>query len=63
LNEGQDASAGLVIAEIARGLQAKGLTLQAIADHLNREGYVARQGGLWGPVQVNRVLDRLARTA
>jgi DNA invertase Pin-like site-specific DNA recombinase len=47
------------VAEIATGMKAKAATLQAIADHLNAEGYVTRLGRRWGRVQVKRVLDRL----
>jgi DNA invertase Pin-like site-specific DNA recombinase len=38
-----------------------GLTLRAIADDLNREGYVTRRGKPWNPMQVKLVLDRAAR--
>ena len=47
------------IAAIATRLRADGLTLQAVADHLDAEGYVTRRGGSWSRVQVKRVLDRL----
>jgi len=46
------------VAEIAGPMRSKGLTLQAIADHLNVEGYVTRKGSSWNPIQVKRVLDR-----
>jgi DNA invertase Pin-like site-specific DNA recombinase len=49
------------IAPIISGLRAEGRTLQGIADHLNAEGYVTRQGGTWAPAQVKRVLDRAKR--
>jgi DNA invertase Pin-like site-specific DNA recombinase len=47
------------VAPIAERLRAEGLPLQAIADHLNAEGYATRKGGEWSRVQVKRVLDRL----
>ena len=34
-------------------------TLAAIADHLNREGINSRDGALWYPMGVSRVLKRL----
>jgi DNA invertase Pin-like site-specific DNA recombinase len=43
---------------VASHKRAKGLTLQAIANDLNAEGYVTRQGGSWSPAQVRRVLAR-----
>ena len=39
-------------------LKADGLSLQAIADKLNREGHTTRRGKPWNPVQVGRVLER-----
>lgn len=39
----------------------EGLSLQAIADHLNSEGYVTRRGRPWNPMQVRAVLARGAR--
>jgi DNA invertase Pin-like site-specific DNA recombinase len=47
------------VAPIASRLRSGGLSLQAIADHLNAEGYATRKGGEWSRVQVKRVLDRL----
>jgi len=41
--------------------RAAGMTLQAIADDLNAEGYVTRRGKTWTPMQVKLVLDRWAR--
>jgi DNA invertase Pin-like site-specific DNA recombinase len=38
-----------------------GMTLQAITDHLNGEGYVTRRGKPWNRMQVKLVLDRAAR--
>ena len=38
-----------------------GLSLQAIANYLNGEGYVTRRGKPWNPMQVKLVLDRAAR--
>ncbi len=51
------------VAGVAAPMRADGATLQTIADHLTREGYVTRQGRAWGPVQVKRVLDRIIRIA
>jgi DNA invertase Pin-like site-specific DNA recombinase len=41
--------------------RAAGLSLQAIADYLNGQGYVTRQGKQWNKVQVRNVLNRAAR--
>jgi len=41
--------------------RAAGLSLQAIANDLNGEGYVTRRGKPWNPMQVKNVLDRAAR--
>jgi len=38
--------------------RAKGLTLQKIADRLNRMGHTTRRGKSWSPIQVSRVLRR-----
>lgn len=46
------------VVPIVRDLRADGGTLQAIADHLNAEGYVTRQGGAWATTQVLRILRR-----
>jgi len=48
------------IAEIATQKRQEGFSLQAIADHLNSEGYPTRKGGTWSAVQVKRILDRLS---
>ena len=39
-------------------LRAKGLTLQNIADRLNKMGHTTRRGKSWSPTQVARVLRR-----
>jgi DNA invertase Pin-like site-specific DNA recombinase len=39
-------------------LRSDGGTLQAIADHLNAEGYTTRQGGKWSTTPVLRILRR-----
>ena len=39
-------------------LRDKGLSLQAIADELNRQGHTTRRGKPWNAVQVLRVLER-----
>lgn len=46
-------------AAFARMLRAQGNTLQAVATTLNASGFRTRQSGLWSPVQVKRMLDRL----
>jgi DNA invertase Pin-like site-specific DNA recombinase len=42
-------------------LRTAGLTLRAIADRLNSEGYVTRSGKPWNQVQVMRVADRFSK--
>ena len=42
-------------------LRAKGMSLQAIADELNKQGHTTRRGKPWNPVQVARVLERAGR--
>ena len=39
-------------------LRGKGMTLQGIADELNKQGHSTRRGKPWNPVQVARVLTR-----
>ena len=39
-------------------LRGDGLSLRAIARHLNKEGYETRRGRAWTHVQVRAVLDR-----
>jgi DNA invertase Pin-like site-specific DNA recombinase len=39
-------------------LRGKGLSLQAIAEELNKQGHTTRRGKPWNPVQVARVLER-----
>jgi DNA invertase Pin-like site-specific DNA recombinase len=46
------------IAPLVCQLRADGVSLQAIADHLNAEGHTTRQGKPWNKVQVMRVLER-----
>lgn len=38
-----------------------GLSLQAIADELNGDGYATRREKPWNPMQIKRVLDRFAK--
>ena len=45
----------------ATNLRKQGLTLAAIADQLNADGFRTRQGSMWQAQQVKRVLDRLIR--
>ena len=40
-------------------LRQRGDTLLAIAERLNGTGFRTRQGGLWTPTQVKRILERL----
>lgn len=42
-------------------LRDAGKSLREIAGHLNENGYTTRQGQLWNPAQVKRVLDRCKR--
>jgi DNA invertase Pin-like site-specific DNA recombinase len=39
-------------------MKAEGLSLRAIAERLNGQGYSTRNGKPWNPVQVSRVLER-----
>jgi Recombinase len=41
-------------------LRAEGLSLRRIVDRLNAEGPTTRRGKPWNPVQVARVLARVA---
>jgi len=43
---------------IMQALRKGGLTLRAIARHLNNEGYETRRGRTWTHIQVRAVLDR-----
>lgn len=42
----------------AATLRGQGLTLGAIADRLNTDGFRTRQGAFWSATQVKRILDR-----
>ena len=44
---------------VVGGLRAKGLTLQKIADKLNKMGHRTRRDKEWHPTQVARVLRRI----
>ena len=44
-------------------LRAKGMALQAIADHLNESGETTRQGAPFTAMTVKRILDRVAIAA
>jgi DNA invertase Pin-like site-specific DNA recombinase len=46
------------LAPILAELRARGLSLQAIAEELNKQGHTTRRGKPWNPVQVARVLER-----
>lgn len=48
------------VAEIAKEKRDLGWSLNRIAQHLNTERYKTRRGKAWRPVQVKRVLDRIA---
>lgn len=39
--------------------RANGQTLQQIADKLNSQGHTTRQGKVWSPVQISRLLARI----
>jgi hypothetical protein len=41
-------------------LRGQGKPLHAIADALNAQGHTTRRGKPWNPVQVGRVLERVA---
>ena len=41
-------------------MRANGMTLTGIAEKLNAEGHTTRRGKPWNPVQVSRVLERIA---
>lgn len=43
---------------LAKKLRAEGLTLQAVADELNRRGIVTKRGSKWAPTQVKRITER-----
>jgi DNA invertase Pin-like site-specific DNA recombinase len=49
------------VTPIAVKMRSEGHGLQSIADHLNDEGYVTRQGGNWSATQVMRILNRATR--
>jgi DNA invertase Pin-like site-specific DNA recombinase len=51
------------LAPLMRELRDKGLSLQAIAEELNRQGHTTRRGLPWNAVQVSRVLERLCYDA
>jgi DNA invertase Pin-like site-specific DNA recombinase len=46
------------LAPIVAELRAKGLSLRAIADRLNRDGHTTRRGEPWDATQIARVLAR-----
>jgi DNA invertase Pin-like site-specific DNA recombinase len=50
------------LSHVVRQHRENGMTLQAIADQLNEDGHVTRQGKPWNKVQVMRVLDRSKTT-
>jgi hypothetical protein len=60
--KGAGFTVGAFSASAIQGIQAAGTTtLQGIADELNRRGIPTAAGrGEWQPVQVSRVLARLA---
>jgi DNA invertase Pin-like site-specific DNA recombinase len=49
------------VTPIAIEMRSEGHGLQDIADHLNDEGYVTRQGGEWSATQVMRVINRASQ--
>lgn len=46
------------VVPIMTRLRSGGASLRQIAHHLNEAGHVTRQGQLWNPTQVRRVLGR-----
>ena len=40
-------------------LRGQGLTLAAVAERLNADGFRTRRGAAWQPTQVKRMLDRV----
>jgi site-specific DNA recombinase len=48
------------VLSVIHDLRSKGLSLRAIADELNRQGYKAKKGGAWKYGQVQSVLRRAA---
>lgn len=48
------------VATLVLGLRDRGATLRETAEALNGAGLTAPRGGNWAPVQVKRVLERLA---
>ncbi|WP_425218344.1 recombinase family protein [Tumidithrix helvetica] len=43
---------------LVQQLKQDGLTLQAIADHLNEQGIKTKRGAMWQPMQIKRLVDR-----
>jgi DNA invertase Pin-like site-specific DNA recombinase len=60
LNRREAFTAYAGILPVVESLRAAGRSFQAIADHLNTEGYTTRTGASWGARQVMRVLERAA---
>jgi site-specific DNA recombinase len=52
-----DAGEGRVVGMV-RDLHARGLSLSAIARHLNAQGIRTRCGGVWYPMQVSNIVKR-----
>ena len=48
---------------VTAALQGGPLTLQRVADELNRGGHRSREGAPWSPAGVKRLLDRLGFAA
>jgi DNA invertase Pin-like site-specific DNA recombinase len=46
-------------AVIIKEMHSEGHTLRAIADRLNSEGHITKNGTAFGPVQVKRILNRI----
>ena len=44
----------------AETLRQQGLSLAGVAARLNGDGFRTRTGSLWQPMQVKRMLDRVA---
>ncbi len=48
------------VSETIRSLDSAGLSLRAVAQHLNDQGHTTRRGCAWNPVQVSRVLKAVS---
>ncbi len=58
VNRDKAVTAYALITPLVEKLRNQGLSMQAIADHLNESGRTTRRGLAWKAMQVKRVLDR-----